>query len=151
MWMFLHENKGYLVKIVMALIGFLSDDWTWGAMILASNYVRLGTSSWRVEFFRSISAMHMAPSASMKLSSNSRWVTVSLDWENTKVDRDTQKIAEKLRKGPVFLVQQTLDISSKPQKALRALGGTVMRGCDRDTAVGIGIQKRCFPEEVLSG
>lgn len=151
MWMFLHENKGDLVKIVKELIGFLSDDWTWWAIILASNYVRLGTSSWRVQFSCSISAMHMAPSASMQLSSNSRWVTVSLDWENTKVNKTTQKIAEKLRKGIVSLVQQALDISSKPQTALQALSRTVMRGCDRDMAVEIGIQKRCFPGEVLSG
>lgn len=43
--------------------------------------------------------MHMAPSARMQLSSNSRWVTVALDWEDTKVNKDTKKPAE----GDCFL------------------------------------------------
>ena len=95
--------------------------------------------------------MHMAPSARMQLSSNSRWVTVALDWEDTKVNKHTQKTAEKLMKGMVSSVQQTLDISSKPQRALQVLSRTVIRGRDRAMAVGTGIQKRCFFGEVLSG
>lgn len=93
----------------------------------------------------------MAPSARMQLSSNSRWVMVVLDWEDTKVNKDTQKTAEKLTKGIVSSVQQTLDISSKPQKAFQVLSRTVIRGRGRAMAVGVGIQERCFFGEVLSG
>lgn len=113
MWIILHGNNDYLVKIITEWIVFLSDDWTWWALILATNYARLGTSSWREEFSRSISVMHMAPSARMQLSSNSRWVMVALDWEDTKVNKDTQKTAEKLMKGIVSSVQQTLDTDTR--------------------------------------
>lgn len=47
----------------------------------------------------------MAPSARIQLSSNSRWVVVVLDWEDTKVKKDTQKTAEKLMKGIVSTVR----------------------------------------------
>lgn len=47
----------------------------------------------------------MAPSARIQLSSNSRWVVVVLDWEDTKVKKDTQKTAEKLMKGIVSSVR----------------------------------------------
>lgn len=93
----------------------------------------------------------MAPSARIQLSSNSRWVMVALDWEDTKVNNDTQKNADMLMKGIVSSVQQTPDISPKPQKAFQVLSRTGIRGCDTAMAAGVGIQKRSFFGEVLSG
>lgn len=72
---------------------------------MATNYVRFGTSSSREEFSCSIFAMDMAPSARMPLSSNSRWMTVVLDCEDTKINKDILKTTEKLLKGIVSSVQ----------------------------------------------
>lgn len=56
-------------------------------------------------FSHNISAMHMAPSTKMQLSSNSNRVMVVVDWEDRKVNRDIQKITAKLTRRIVSLVQ----------------------------------------------
>lgn len=62
-----------------------------------------------------------------------------MDWEDTGKKRHTK---DTLKVTEVSLVQQTLDISSKPLKVLRVLSRTVVRRHGIARAVEDGIQKR---------